>query len=214
LLRWLEAVGVDLEGLRMILLSERESGKLSEIPPDLFEQAFVYLDDLYAQARTLDDPLGEEAGPLIEEITNVREAVREIFHERSGKILSLSMLAVVSHGGDRDEGKRMLPPEKDMFGKVSQAILDCQTTLLARDPGRTVPLPAAPPVEHAAVIQAPAAQAIQVYTLVRLLTNVDPFMGVDGRIYHLGKEDVATLPARNAEVLCERNIALNIMLGT
>jgi DNA replication factor GINS len=101
-----------------------------------------------------------------------------------------------------------------MFGKVSQAILDCQTTFLGRDPGRTVPLPAAPPVEHAAVIQAPSAQAIQVYTLVRLLTNVDPFMGVDGRIYHLGKEDVATLPARNAEVLCERNIALNIMLGT
>jgi DNA replication factor GINS len=198
----------------MILLSERESGKLSEIPPDLFEQAHLYLEDLYTRARTLDDPLGEEAGHLIEEITNVREAIREIFHERSGKILSLSMLAVVSHGGDRDEAKRMLPPEKEMFGKVSQAILDCQTVFLALEPGRAGPLPRAAPPAHAATVQVPAAQAVQVYTLVRLLTNVDPFMGVDGRIYHLDKEDVATLPAQNAEVLCERNIALNIMLGT
>jgi DNA replication factor GINS len=42
---------------------------------------------------------------------------------------------------------------------------------------------------------------------------MDPFMGVDGRIYHLLQEDIVTLPQRNAEVLCERNIVLNINPG-
>jgi len=35
-------------------------------------------------------------------------------------------------------------------------------------------------------------------------------MGVDGRIYDLRREDIVTLPARNADVLCERNIVLKI----
>jgi DNA replication factor GINS len=49
---------------------------------------------------------------------------------------------------------------------------------------------------------------------VRILQEIDPFVGIDGRIYALRKEDVVTLPARNADVLVERNIALNITPGT
>jgi len=45
------------------------------------------------------------------------------------------------------------------------------------------------------------------------MDNMEPFMGVDGRIYHLMKEDIVTLPRRNAEVLNERNIVLNITPG-
>jgi DNA replication factor GINS len=51
------------------------------------------------------------------------------------------------------------------------------------------------------------------YVLSRVLSDMDPFMGVDGRIYHLQQEDIVTLPLRNAEVLCERNIVLNINPG-
>jgi len=35
---------------------------------------------------------------------------------------------------------------------------------------------------------------------------------VDGRIYTLSKGDIVTLPERNAAVLYERNIVLNINL--
>jgi DNA replication factor GINS len=48
------------------------------------------------------------------------------------------------------------------------------------------------------------------YVLSRVLTDMEPFMGVDGRIYQLHREDMVTLPLRNAEVLCERNIVLKI----
>jgi DNA replication factor GINS len=40
---------------------------------------------------------------------------------------------------------------------------------------------------------------------------MEPFMGVDGRIYHLKAEDVVTLPEKNAGVLVDRNIAVDVM---
>ena len=48
--------------------------------------------------------------------------------------------------------------------------------------------------------------------LVRVLEDMESFMGIDGRIYTLSKGDIVTLPERNAAVLSERNIVLNINL--
>ena len=51
------------------------------------------------------------------------------------------------------------------------------------------------------------------YTLVRVLADMEPFMGVDGRTYEISTGDILTLPGRNAEVLAERDIVLNINPG-
>jgi DNA replication factor GINS len=50
------------------------------------------------------------------------------------------------------------------------------------------------------------------YLLVRVLEDMDMFMGVDGRIYTLAKGDIVTLPERNASVLSDRNIVIAITL--
>jgi DNA replication factor GINS len=42
---------------------------------------------------------------------------------------------------------------------------------------------------------------------------MDAFMGIDGMTYTLEKGDIVMLPERNAEVLVERNIALNMNVG-
>jgi len=47
---------------------------------------------------------------------------------------------------------------------------------------------------------------------VRVLQDMDTFMGVDGRIYSLAKGDIVTLPERNASVLSDRNIVIGITL--
>ena len=47
---------------------------------------------------------------------------------------------------------------------------------------------------------------------VRVLEDMESFMGIDGRIYTLSKGDIVTLPERNAAVLSERNIVLNMNL--
>ena len=50
------------------------------------------------------------------------------------------------------------------------------------------------------------------YMLVRVLQDMDTFMGVDGRSYSLAKGDIVTLPKRNASVLSDRNIVIGITL--
>ncbi|MGC9443325.1 MAG: hypothetical protein ACP5E9_00090 [Candidatus Methanospirareceae archaeon] len=43
--------------------------------------------------------------------------------------------------------------------------------------------------------------------IVRILDDLPPFMGIDGRIYKLKREDVIMLPKTNAEILCKRGVA-------
>lgn len=202
----------------MVMLNERETSRLSDIPPDIFESTYGYLAELHDRVYALEDPLGEEAGALIEEINSVRETIRDIFRMRSEKILTLSWAQTESHSADREEVKKMLPLEREMFDRIICAITDCRNALIEGKKGITsvfqempaVTDPYGAPPGMAAV----AVQAAHAYSLIRVLSAVDPFMGIDGRIYHLDGEDVVTLPGRNAEVLCERNIALNIKPGT
>jgi len=42
---------------------------------------------------------------------------------------------------------------------------------------------------------------------------MEPFMGIDGRTYEMEAGDILTLPSRNAQVLVERDIVLNIHPG-
>jgi len=51
------------------------------------------------------------------------------------------------------------------------------------------------------------------YALVHIRSDVESFMGVDGRVYVLTQGDIVTLPENNADVLCEHDIALNIRLN-
>ena len=43
--------------------------------------------------------------------------------------------------------------------------------------------------------------------IVRILDDIPPFMGIDGRIYKVKREDVIMLPKTNAEILCKRGVA-------
>lgn len=50
--------------------------------------------------------------------------------------------------------------------------------------------------------EAAGAAVMGEFCVVRMLESVPAFIGVDGRVYKVRKEDVLTLPKDNAEVLC------------
>jgi DNA replication factor GINS len=75
-------------------------------------------------------------------------------------------------------------------------------------PGTEGPVPPSPTPSSAEPSLTPP------YTLVRVLGEMDTFMGVDGRIYTLTKGDIVTLPERNASVLSDRNIVVALTLPT
>ena len=53
----------------------------------------------------------------------------------------------------------------------------------------------------------PARERGEELHIVRILDDIPPFMGIDGRIYKLKREDVIMLPKTNAEILCKRGVA-------
>jgi DNA replication factor GINS len=206
-------VAVALDDLRIIMLNERESGRLSEVPPNLHDEIRGHVASLQEQVYGSADPFSDKAQTLIEEVKAVLEVVNDIFRIRSRKILSLALVQVEANATDREELKKMLPAEREMFDGIIRELEKGKAALSAQVP-RGAPTGAAPvgvevPGEHGTPGTAEAPQ--EPVVLVRILSDMEPFMGVDGRIYRLKAEDVVTLPSRNAGVLIDRNIALNIM---
>jgi DNA replication factor GINS len=216
-----------LDDLRSILLSERETGRLTATAPDIFERGHEELASLMAKVYELDDPLSDEARSLIEETLAIKETLHDLFAIRSRKILALTIMHAEGNYYDREEVKRTIPAERVMFDQITAAIEQCQGVLLYNAPSVPVtpetdaddsgePEPVSDDTGTPAVPIAAQHKAHLPHThpcvLVRALENMESFMGVDGRIYTLSKGDIVTLPERNAAVLSERNIVLNINL--
>lgn len=213
---------VHLEELRTILLSERETGRLTSIPPDIFETTKTELEELTSDVHANEDPFSDRTRVLIERASSIRETLQDLFRTRAEKILTLSTGHIEGHPLEKDELKKMLPAEREMFDTVTGAIAkNREICIITRHDHMTI----ASGVKEFSVAgdettgePAPgsgetAPMPGQGYILARVLDTMEPFMGVDGRIYHLMKEDIVTLPRRNAEVLNERNIVLNITPG-
>lgn len=222
-----------LDDLRSILLSERETGRLISVAPDIFEKGHAELAAITKKVYAIDDPFSDDARALIDETLAIRETLQDIFAMRSRKILALTVMHAEGNYYDREEVKRMIPPEKSMFDQITAGIEQCQEILLHNAPhlahtplslfGEGEPAadePACEPYDEDLGGDLPIAASTTVQkspivhpcALVRVLQDMDSFMGVDGRIYTLSKGDIVTLPERNAAVLYERNIVLNINL--
>jgi DNA replication factor GINS len=217
-----------LDDLRSILLSERETGRLTAIAPDIFTKGHTELAAITKQVYASEDPFSDEARSLIDETLSIRETIQDLFAIRSRKILALTIMHAEGNYYDREEVKRMIPAEKEMFNQMTASIEQCQGILLHNIPhtlnaprhavpagdSTSVPEPyeEEEPDEEPGALQTPASPLVHPCVLVHVLEDMDSFMGVDGRIYTLSKGDIVTLPERNAAVLSERNIVLNINL--
>ncbi len=242
-----------LDDLRSILLSERETGRLTSVSPDFYEKGHAELAAITKKVYEFEDPFSDEARSLIDETLSIRETLDDIFSIRTRKILALTVMHAEGNYYDREEVKRMIPTEHEMFDQITAAIEQSQGLLIRNrthvpitSVRHAAPSPVAAPVpvavsnedeldemaEPAEITEEPDAPAAPAgpgpapvaadpagtgpithpCTLVRVLQDMDTFMGVDGRVYTLSKGDIVTLPERNAAVLNERNIVLNINL--
>jgi DNA replication factor GINS len=217
-----------LDDLRSILLSERETGRLIAVAPDLFDRGHAELASLISKVYAFDDPLSDEARSFIEETLAIKETLRELFAIRSRKILALTIMHAEGNYYDREEVKRMIPVEKEMFETFTASIEQCKCILLHNVPHHAKCIGTAdtdtsvkPEFEQDEDLSSTngffetphvSAPLLLSNVLVRVLEDMESFMGIDGRIYTLSKGDIVTLPERNAAVLSERNIVLNMNL--
>ena len=218
-----------LDDLRSILLSERETGRLTAVAPDVYEKGHAELAAITKKVYAFEDPFSDDARALIDETLSIRETIQDLFAIRSRKILALTIMHAEGSYYDREEVKRMIPAEKEMFEQMTASIEQCQGTLLHNIPHTlnaarhvmpvvddvslgTEPEEEVEAEEGPGALPAPANPLAHPCALVHVLEDMDSFMGVDGRTYTLTKGDIVTLPERNAAVLSERNIVLNINL--
>jgi len=210
-----------LEKLRQMLLDMQHSGRLSYIEPGLYDDAREYVEKRKTDYYDLKNPLENRMGSLIiEEIGSVTETVQEIFSVRTRQVLDLAFQQAEGQYASKDEARKMLPEERVMYERIIYAIKECRVVLVhgeaapfvgdgVADEGEDEGLP-----EPRGAPAAPAPRPIQPpYALVHIRSDVESFMGMDGRTYVLKMGDIVTLPENNADVLCEHDIALNIRLN-
>ena len=77
-----------LDDLRSTLLSERETGRLTAVVPDIFEKGHAELAAITKKVYAFEDPFSDEARSLIDETLAIRETLQDIFAIRSRKILA------------------------------------------------------------------------------------------------------------------------------
>lgn len=229
---------MDLDDLRIIVWNERESGKLSDVPAELFATGRAALKDIQHEIHAIGDPFSEEGAVLQDRYHSIKETLSTIVKLRLKKILRLAEAQIEGGYLDRDEVKTMLPQERAMFDAVRREIALCRDQMLegaveASAPAREVREIEEPelPIERqdedeafAALVEeslkeeerqdadSPEGSTPADTSLVLVTAGIPPFMGLDGRTYALEAGDLVTLPRENAGVLNERNIALNIRL--
>ncbi|KAF1078918.1 DNA replication complex GINS family protein [Methanogenium sp. MK-MG] len=222
---------MELEDLRIVVLDERESGKLTTISRDIFEKGQVRLRELYSEARSVDNILTDRGPGLMNEIDSLTVTLNDISRERFKKILKMAISQMDTHHVDPQDLRKMIPEEREMYDEIHAAIAACRHALIdgasaeratavqAVLPSVSEEMGAAPhPDEEITHVDAELPETAGaghdlVHVLVHVLDDIEPFMGTDGRIYTLVKDDLVSLPLRNAQVLYERNIALSIKVS-
>lgn len=203
---------MQLDEIRGLLISERETGRLCQVPPELFAETMGELAALESEAER-ENPLTDRTQVLVERISAIRETVSDLFRIRTGKVISLAYTHGLLQSGDREELKRMLPAEREMFEGIVKAIAECRLRLIRKEAGILAGSPGSTGQEPDEETASPSETGILAKpddALVRVLSDMDPFLGVDGRIYQLKSGDVVTLPSRNASVLEERKTVVRI----
>ncbi|NLO77738.1 MAG: DNA replication complex GINS family protein [Methanomicrobiales archaeon] len=222
---------MELEDLRIVVLDERESGKLTPISRDIFKKGQARLRELYSEAQSIDIFLTDRGSYLMNEIDSLTVTLNDISRERFKKILKMAINQMDTRYVDAQELRKMIPEEREMYDDIYAAIAACRHSLIdGALAERTKPVPTAPPATSPPVpvesvaelsldkeitpVEAECPEAAgSGYDLVHVFDDIEPFMGTDGRIYSLIKDDLVSLPLRNAQVLYERNIALNIKVS-
>lgn len=220
---------MDIEKLWELLHKERNTASLQVLPETFHEDVREYLKKLEDEKLEAGGERGRSE--LVEdEIRNARMKAEDIIQRRIGKIVKLAS------SGMGTLPKGMLEEEAEIFEGVKNYVEQGKERLFAllsseneraiksegigedereeqkqQDDTETVE-PSFKQVEQSE--SAENDNQNEEMHIVRILEDIPTFMGIDGEIYNVGKEDVIMLPKTNAEILCKRGVAVRIIKKT
>lgn len=144
-------------------------------------------EDLHNRIRKRIEELEKEKGEnekVEDEIRTLKRLQKKLFELRTGKIINAAWAEVCGQEISFNE-ENMSSAEREFFKKLVEVISDFRREIFEE-------------------------RKLKIDTvLVRIKKDVE-ILGVDGKRYKLRREDVATLPAENAEVLIKSGMAEKI----
>lgn len=200
---------MDIEKLWEILYKERNTASLQELPENFCEEVCEYMEKLKEEKGEADERRRE----LVEdELRNAKMKAEDIIRRRIGKLVKLAS------SGMKTAPKGMLEEEERIFEGVKSHVEGGKERIFALMQGdkegegrreeksekRELAEQTAKEVEKTVS----AKNRDEELHIVRVLEDIPTFMGTDGRIYKVKKEDVIMLPKTNAEILCKRGVAM------
>lgn len=200
---------MDIEKLWGILYKERNTASLQELPENFCEEVCGYMEKLKEEKGEADERRGE----LVEdELRNARVKAEDIIRRRIGKIVKLAS------SGMKTGPKGMLEEEERIFEGVKSHVEGGKERIFAlmlgdkegegkreeKSEKRELAEQTAKEVKKTVSTK----NRDEELHIVRVLEDIPTFMGTDGRIYKVKKEDVIMLPKTNAEILCKRGVAM------
>jgi DNA replication factor GINS len=210
---------MDIEELWETLHKERSTASLQELPSNFCEEVRAYIKKLQEERRESNE---RRSGLVEDEIRNIRMKVEDIIRRRIGKIVKLAS------SGIKTPPKGMLGEEEKIFEAVKSQVERGKEQIFTlmlgeEDEGaednkgedksedkseKKVKGTRKRKIKSSKVSPLSTKAGNEELHIVRVLDEIPTFMGTDGRIYKIKKEDVIMLPKTNAEILCERGVAV------
>lgn len=223
---------MDLQELRRIREKERSTDSLQSLREDFYSDVGAYLEELTARrdqvAENAEDPFADpEVRRIADELAAAERTVEALYERRVGKIVKLASFSAADMAADQDG---LTTEERDLFEAIVETIKENRARVLAMLKAHPTEHPAEPSVRGGSDVgdeqperpdadardDADAAESAGSddpddpdleRTTVRITKDVGEIVGVDDRSYHLGVDDVVTLPTKNAKPLLQREAA-------
>lgn len=189
---------MDLQELHTLLAAERRSEFLQSLPPGFEAAAAKYLADLEAARK-------EEGGKefVEDELRTARQLVERLVDER---LMKVAKAAVFRARGMEEGPKGLGPGEAGLFEKLEALLAEERKRLLGAAGAPPEPARKRGKRTEKAPPQSDAPPSRDDDVALRVLQDIAPFTGADGRVYRLRKEEVVRLPRANAEPLLKRGV--------
>lgn len=180
------------------LREERKSAELQQLDKNFYQQVGVYLADLEQELSSVEDPFSVEAQILQDTLKSEKNSVNKLLDQRVKKIVRRALRSARS-ASQEETLLGMTEEEEEIYRQMLSAIASGRKCILAQVAHTERPLTGKKDIARE-------------YEVVRLLDSVPLFVGVDGRNYLLGKDDVAVLPVVHARNLRNKNLASEVKM--
>ena len=178
---------MDIDEL-LLILEKCKAGKLQKIDNNLYVNLKNRISELEEERKTANE---KDILRIEDEIRTLKRIQRKIFEARTGKIIRAAWAEVCGASVSEDL-ENMIEKEKELFRKLVNVIKEFKEWVSKN------------------TVKEVGKEDKRNYILIRIISNVTEFQGIDGKTYKLRRGDILTLPTLNAKALIKGGVAEEI----